>query len=275
MIGILPSNVLQNGGAIRRAALLFDELILWPFDPAMEEEERLRFNAEREWLISEGVARTVAPILPINFFVPETPAGSYSVDILMANSMSTRFWPADAKTPEGIIRGAAAYLRLTGQADAIPVSTTTYAHQAGADTVVQVMLPEVPSPAEDTPWESIIDFRNDPDARHAYSSLRAWIRRLAHSDYTAAEIRDELRHCLAEYDRFMRLHRMSTRMSGLQLLVVGTASLLENLIKLRLTAVAQSLFSFSERRIQLAQAEMVAPGHELAYILKARERFDS
>jgi hypothetical protein len=48
--------------------------------------------------------------------------------------------------------------------------------------------------------------------------------------------------------------------------VVGSAALLENVLKLKLGEIAEGLFRLEEEHIKLAQVELSAPGRELAYI---------
>ena len=59
------------------------------------------------------------------------------------------------------------------------------------------------------------------------------------------------------------------------MIVVAVAETAENIAKLKFSALAKSLFALKHRRIELIDAERQAPGRELAYIVRARERFGS
>jgi len=58
-----------------------------------------------------------------------------------------------------------------------------------------------------------------------------------------------------------------------QALVVGTAELIENAAKLQFSKIAKGLFQASQLKAELLNAELTAPGKELAYIYKAKEHF--
>jgi hypothetical protein len=53
------------------------------------------------------------------------------------------------------------------------------------------------------------------------------------------------------------------------------AEIAESLVKSQWSKIAKKLFEVSHKQIDLMKAEMTAPGREVAYIVKARERFGS
>jgi hypothetical protein len=71
----------------------------------------------------------------------------------------------------------------------------------------------------------------------------------------------------------MRVRRIVVSKGLLRSVVVGSAALLENVLKLKLGEIAEGLFRLEEEHIKLAQVELSAPGRELAYIIQARKRF--
>ena len=58
-------------------------------------------------------------------------------------------------------------------------------------------------------------------------------------------------------------------------LVVTTAEIAESLVKFQWSNIAKKLFEVRHKQIDLMKAEMTLPGREVAYIVKARERFGS
>jgi hypothetical protein len=80
---------------------------------------------------------------------------------------------------------------------------------------------------------------------------------------------------MAKYEKHMKVHRMKTNRSTFQTVVTTSASLLEDLAKFKWGEAAKLLFSFSERKVQLMEAEMNAPGSEVAYLIKAKKEFGS
>ena len=55
--------------------------------------------------------------------------------------------------------------------------------------------------------------------------------------------------------------------------VCTTADFAESLCKFQWSKIASGLFRVKRQRIDLLRAEMELPGREVAYIVKARERF--
>jgi hypothetical protein len=51
------------------------------------------------------------------------------------------------------------------------------------------------------------------------------------------------------------------------------ADIIESLIKLRPSKAANALYSFRKRKLDLLEAELKAPGREVAFIHKARHEF--
>jgi hypothetical protein len=66
---------------------------------------------------------------------------------------------------------------------------------------------------------------------------------------------------------------MKVTTGALETIVTAAGEALENIAKLKFGALTKSVFSVRHRKIQLLEAERQAPGRELAYIVKARERF--
>ena len=78
-------------------------------------------------------------------------------------------------------------------------------------------------PDDGTPWERIVEFRNDPDSKSRLYSLRRWISRSATAATPARELAEELEYLLHIYDEHMRLHFKATSRCLTEILVVGAA----------------------------------------------------
>ena len=53
----------------------------------------------------------------------------------------------------------------------------------------------------------------------------------------------------------------------------GPAILIQNIARLKFSKLAKTMFSFKENEIALLEAELKAPGNELAYISKIKTQF--
>jgi len=66
---------------------------------------------------------------------------------------------------------------------------------------------------------------------------------------------------------------LKSQVGAVETIVVGTAEILEDVVRLKWGEIAKRLYSFKHRRIELLEGEMTAPGSEVAYIVKARNQF--
>ncbi len=139
--------------------------------------------------------------------------------------------------------------------------------------VVEIVINKLPLPSATTPWEAILDYRNDNETRKSLRALRNWMRNIASKDLPAREIEDELESLMDEFDNHMKLHKLKADTEVLQTLVKAPLGLIENLLRVKPTQIIEPLFAFRKRRISLMEAEINAPGKEIAYIVKANETF--
>jgi hypothetical protein len=141
--------------------------------------------------------------------------------------------------------------------------------------VVEIVISNLPIPSMTTSWEKIIDYRQEPQTQRNLVALRRWISKIVSSDLPTSEIEEEYKWLVNEYQSHMRLQKLKADTETLQTVVKLPFELLEDLIKLRLSKVVEPFFALRKREIQLMEAELNAPGREIAYILKAREAFPS
>jgi hypothetical protein len=78
---------------------------------------------------------------------------------------------------------------------------------------------------------------------------------------------------LDEYRGHMKLHEMKTDISVVRTLLVTSAGVVEDLLKLRWERAADRVFSLRERRVRLLEAKRSAPGRELAHLIETQRRF--
>lgn len=97
-----------------------------------------------------------------------------------------------------------------------------------------VVLKELPQLDTRAPWEDILGFRQEERTQHLVRSLRRWVRKVVAEEWTEAELEDEIRELVYEYERHLRMARISGAKEALEILMIGSAELVENVIKLRL-----------------------------------------
>lgn len=143
----------------------------------------------------------------------------------------------------------------------------------GKGNVVQVVLKSIPVPDESVSWEQIIEYRSDSDSQSKFLALRHWISEVARAELTPAETEEKLQYLVDQYQQHLNLHRMKTNVGTLETIVTTSAEVLGNLVSFKWGKAAQTLFAIKRRKMALLEGELTSPGREVAYIVKARERF--
>ena len=138
-------------------------------------------------------------------------------------------------------------------------------------SIVQIVINNLPLPSSETPWEQILDFRNDGENEKNINNLRRWIRKIATENFTPNEIEDEIEWLLNEFEKYMKLHKMKANTETIE--VITKAPL--EFLSLKFSKIIDPLFAIKKRKINLLEAEMNAPGREMAYIINANETFQS
>lgn len=145
--------------------------------------------------------------------------------------------------------------------------------QGKRHNVIQAVFKELPIPAKDTPWEHIFEFRSDPESYSKFLALRDWVNEISNSEMTTIEIEEKLEYLIDQYRRHMAVHKMKTNTGLIESMVVSTAEATENLLKVKWGKLASSLFFLRHKKISLMEADLSAPGSQVAYLVKATEAF--
>jgi len=295
---------------LKRTALLYSRIAICDLNTVLKQmetfivlahgpEERARRIAELEWLAERGVI--FDPALDLESVPPNTELATYlnkrdeyvqeAIEniVPVAEARRSRNWAefdlhykkmvtsliyADEHQAR-ILSSAFNLLRPTEQS--IPIiqnlSDAPACVASRKSYVLQTVLTRMPIPDSCTPWEAIIDFRNDLDAREKLIRLRHWTSQVSRSDLTPAEISEELEYLLTEYESVMRLHKLEFHYGSFESFVLLAAELVENAIKFKFSKLAESLFQAKQRKINLLRAECSSKGNEVAFIVHSRDRF--
>ncbi|MDB5715074.1 MAG: hypothetical protein JWO15_2471 [Sphingomonadales bacterium] len=140
-----------------------------------------------------------------------------------------------------------------------------------AGDVIQLAINRVTVPNENTSWQDILTLKEDGDLVHRANKLRSWARKIAKSESNLAEADEALSDLHADYERYLKAHKIKFSSTALKTVIVGGASLIEDIAKLKFKNLASRLFSVSEFKADLTMSEMKAPGREMS-ILTALEK---
>ena len=141
--------------------------------------------------------------------------------------------------------------------------------------VLEVLFKAFPVPTDDVPLEQLLDFRRDEDARTKLTALRHWMNKMAREQSSPAEIAEELESLLFEYQRHMRVHRLKHEVSTLQVILTTPFKVMEELVRFKFGTAVEALFALRKQRLDLMEAELTAPGKEVAYISRAMDLFSN
>ncbi|WP_417198084.1 hypothetical protein [Bizionia sp.] len=170
---------------------------------------------------------------------------------------------------------AAFFLNRFAVDDAFPLLETynTIAIRNSVKTnVLEVVLNKLPIPNEDVSNEQIIEFRSDPDSRAKFNALRVWMQDISRKDYSHKEINERIEHLVYEYETHLRLHKLKFGHGSMRVFVTSALEVLENLATLKLSKVVDSIYSLQTKEINLLEAQLTAPGKEVAYIIDANNK---
>jgi hypothetical protein len=173
-------------------------------------------------------------------------------------------------------RALCLYLREVEHMDAswtFSHSCHEYFPEASPRQVLEVILPKLPIPSETTPWEEIMEFRMDPDSQSKFLAMRDWMNEVARNKLSKIEIEQKAEYLIDQFEQHMKLHKMKTQPGMFQTAIVSGTEIIEELVKLKWGKLAKKLFAFRKRKIELLEAELKATGRELAYVIKAQNRF--
>jgi hypothetical protein len=152
--------------------------------------------------------------------------------------------------------------------------------RSNKDEVMEIVINAMPIPDDTTPWEQIIEFRNDPDSQSKFLTLKNWINEVARMKLEANEVEDKLKALINDYTNHMKVHKIKTKLDTLKTIVLTEAGLITSGWLTGLGAlpgvvgmVITPLYSMKQRQVALLEEEQKAPGREIAYIIKSRESF--
>lgn len=196
-----------------------------------------------------------------------------------AETLFKAFTPVALNFKAQAVRARRLSIELTklSNQDAYPISLfnsfTEAQTQSRKHDVVQLSLRALPVPDDSTPWEQIIEYRSDPDSKSKFLALRHWMSKVARAELPPAELEEEIEVLIDQYQQHMRVHRMKTNARMLETVLITGAEMLAGLVSHKWSKAAQALLSINTRQVALLEGELTSPGRELAYIVKAREKF--
>lgn len=185
------------------------------------------------------------------------------------------------------IKEIAFLLREVKNMDAYPVFTLPCGCSpvenpiATKNEVVEISLKTLPTPDYLTPWEQILEYRDDPDSKIKFTRLRNWMSKVAKVENKPSEVEEEIADLINDYSQHMNKYKIKTKLETLRTIVVAEVGLftggwLTGIGTLPLIGIlATPLYSIKQRQVEITAEELKAPGREVAYIVESNESFST
>jgi hypothetical protein len=139
--------------------------------------------------------------------------------------------------------------------------------------LAEVFINKVPFPGDEIPLSEILAFARDGETRNRIRSLRLWMAKAALSSEPIKSLAVEIETMIHEFGLYMDAFDSRQR-TGLLQLTIGIPSDLAGIFAGRPpTQTSGALLGLKKRKADRLMAEIAAPGHELAYLRSAHERF--
>jgi len=146
---------------------------------------------------------------------------------------------------------------------------------AGGTPCLRVIMNALPALDESTPIDDVLAFRKDPEAVRLRRALLVWQSEIERDNLRPGEIEEILETKLSEYEEYMKLCRLRYQKKASGLIVRLAGGLIETILKRSPDPVLKRLFDFQLMKLDLREAELTAPGREVAYIAHSHQQFRS
>lgn len=122
-----------------------------------------------------------------------------------------------------------------------------------------------------------MEYRADEDGKRTFLALNKWIPKTANENLSYQEIIEELEYLISEYKHYMKVHKLKLGIGKFESISTIPLSVAESLVTQNyfkaIDKITGGIFSSRIRKVALAEAELKAPGREIAYIVDAGEKF--
>lgn len=137
--------------------------------------------------------------------------------------------------------------------------------------VIRLLVNKLPIPDDITPLDEVLDFKNDNQNRRRYLGLISWLNKISKTDLNIKEIED----LTLEFENRMKLEKQKYDLTKLEVIIALPFQIAEKLIKIKWGEIPKTLFQIKKDKMSLLINETVANGKEMAYIIRANEKFNA
>lgn len=139
-------------------------------------------------------------------------------------------------------------------------------------STIKTVLKKFPVITNTIEIEKLIEFKQDADTKIKLGRLRNWVLEISKTDYSEKEIHQKLEYLLSEYSNQLELHRLKHNLGSIEIFLVTTAEIIENIARFKFSKAAKALFDINRKDIMLLEEEEKFVGKELALIHHLRNK---
>ncbi len=124
-------------------------------------------------------------------------------------------------------------------------------------------------------WEKILEFKSDENTILNQKKFMNWFNKLTLKDFNPKEYMQEFEFLLMQYKDSLNQHDLKYKYSPIKSVILNSGELVENIVKLNVSAVAKRLLNFSKEKIEYIQAKKNLAGSEIAYLVELKDEFQT
>jgi hypothetical protein len=276
MVELIGTTTRTDLSWLKKLLLVFDRVALDRLSFHVDDVAHVQRLVEQRILFDVGYSN-MPPDAPKHWLGAMGDAGRAQARLHIARLQARMGQPVDDLTPlqtavqNAEARAMAITLRERDKLNAVPITegwTPIPDEQVSKVEVIQLLLKEIPVPSDSHSLADVLAFRDE--ARGLTQGLRVWMNDMASGTLTGVDVSDKLEYLVNEYERALTLERMTRTTTWLETFIFPAKGVVEYL-----TTLASHLFTVRRAEIDLMKAEMTLPGREVAYIVRARERFEA
>lgn len=179
------------------------------------------------------------------------------------------------KFSDAHLRLSKSFLEIKNNKTVIPlVNDFTFSREEKKTSVIRLIVNDIPTPDDSFTFNDVLDFRNDNDNRRRYLSLISWINKISKEDLDIEEISDEYHYLMSEFENEFQNQKIHKELNTLEILLKIPLEIAENLVKINWSKIPGIFIELKRNSITSYESEFNLPGKELAYIFKAKEKFN-
>ncbi len=134
--------------------------------------------------------------------------------------------------------------------------------------VVEFVINKFPVIDVNEDWQKIIELKQDESTNLKHLRFREFTKKLVRENLSPLEIQEEIEYLIEEYKNHMASAKIKYNYGTRKSIFMTSLKVVENLVTLNISGAVESLYTFSENKLELLEAKDSAPGKEIALLIR-------